>query len=71
MDEAARVRKQMAEMGTTTGAITLGDATPDVTKELAEITRLLTGTLEEQAQGRERLKVLTETLTPKLPLSGQ
>ncbi|MDP9193966.1 MAG: hypothetical protein M3P06_19910 [Acidobacteriota bacterium] len=71
MDEAARVRKQMAEMGTTTGAITLGDATPDVTKELAEITRLLTGTLEEQAQGRERLKVLTETLTPKVPLSGQ
>lgn len=66
MDEAARVRKQMAEMGTTTGSINLGDATPDVTRELAEIARLLAGTLDEQTQGRERLKVLTETLTPKV-----
>jgi hypothetical protein len=66
MDEAARVRKQMAEMGTTTGSINLGDATPDVTKELAEIARLLSGTLDEQTQGRERLKVLTETLTPRV-----
>ena len=66
MDEAARVRKQMAEMGTTTGSIALGGATPDVTKELAEIARLLAGTLDEQGQGRERLRVLTETLTPKV-----
>jgi len=66
MDEAARVRKQMAEAGTTTGSIAVGDATPDVTKELAEISRLLMGTVDEQAQGRERLKVLTEALTPKV-----
>ena len=66
MEEAARVRRQMAESGTTTGSIHLGDATPDVTRELAEIARLLAGTLDEQAQGRERLKVLTETLTPRV-----
>jgi hypothetical protein len=66
MAEAARVRKQMAESGTTTGSIAVGDATPDVMKELAEIARLLMGTVDEQAQGRERLKVLTEALTPKV-----
>jgi hypothetical protein len=66
MEETARVRKQMAASGTTTGSIALGDATPDVTRELAEIARMLSGTLEEQGQGRERLKVLTETLTPKV-----
>ena len=65
MEEAARVRRQMAEMGTTTGAIAVGDATPDVTRELAEISRLLAGTMDEQAQGRDRLRVLQETLTPK------
>ncbi|HEX2059910.1 MAG TPA: hypothetical protein VHK90_04155, partial [Thermoanaerobaculia bacterium] len=39
--EAARVRKQMAESGITTGSIAIGDATPDVINELAEISRLL------------------------------
>jgi hypothetical protein len=66
MEEATRVRRQMAESGTTTGSINLGDATPDVTRELAEISRMLAGTLDEQAQARERLRVLTETLTPKV-----
>ena len=66
MEEAARVRRQMAQSGTTTGSIALGDATPDVTRELAEIARMLAGTLDEQAQGRERLKVLIEALTPKV-----
>lgn len=65
MEEAARVRKQMAEMGTTTGAISIGDATPDVVKEMESVARLLNGTVDEQAQGRERLRVLTESLTPK------
>jgi hypothetical protein len=66
MEEAARVRRQMATSGTTTGSINVGDATPDVLRELAEIARLLTGTVDEQAQGRERLRVLMETLTPKM-----
>ncbi len=63
--EAARVRKIMAEAGTTTGAIALGDATPDVVNELAEITRLLAGTLQEQTDARARLETLTSTLKPK------
>jgi hypothetical protein len=65
MEESARVRKQMAESGTTTGSIAVGDATPDVTRELAEISRLMAGTLEEQAQARTRLGELIATLTAK------
>ncbi|MFL6244461.1 MAG: hypothetical protein ACJ74H_00425 [Thermoanaerobaculia bacterium] len=65
MEESARVRRQMAESGTTTGSIAVGDATPDVTRELAEIARLMGGTLEEQAQARTRLNGLIGTLTPK------
>lgn len=65
MDEAARVRKQMAESSTTTGSIALGDATPDVTRELADIARMMAGTLEEQSQARTRLADLIATLTPK------
>lgn len=66
MEEAARVRRQMAESGTTTGSLAVGDATPDVIKELGEIAHLLAGTLEEQSQGRERLTALMEALTPKV-----
>lgn len=65
-EEAARVRRQMIEMGVTTGAIALGDATPDVVRELGEVARLLTGTLEEQSEGRTRLQTLIETLKPKV-----
>jgi hypothetical protein len=65
MEETARLRRQMATSGTTTGSIAVGDATPDVLRELAEIARLLAGTVDEQAQGRERLRVLSDTLTPK------
>lgn len=64
-EEAARVRRQMAEMGVTTGAIALGDATPDVVRELGEISRLMTGTLEEQTEGRTRMQTLIDTLRPK------
>jgi hypothetical protein len=66
MEESARVRRQMAADGTTTGSIAVGDATPDVTRELGDVTRLLGGTLEEQTQARERLRVLIEALTPKV-----
>lgn len=68
-EEAARVRKQMAESGTTTGAIHLGDATPDVVNELAAISRLMIGTAQEQADGRARLEALIAKLKPALPAS--
>jgi hypothetical protein len=67
-EEATRVRKMMAEAGTTTGTINVGDATPDVTVELTEITRLLSGTLQEQTDARARLEKLITSLKPK---SGQ
>lgn len=65
MEEAARVRRQMAESGTTTGSIAPGDATPDVVAELAQIGRLMAGTLQEQADARTRLGALLTTLKPK------
>jgi hypothetical protein len=65
-EEAARARRQMAEMGITSGAIALGDATPDVVRELGEISRLMTGTLEEQTEGRTRMQTLIDTLKPKV-----
>jgi hypothetical protein len=61
----AMERKRLAESGQTKGAITVGDATPDVVNELAEISRLLTGTLEEQAGARARLAALVDALRPK------
>lgn len=63
-EEAARVRRQMAESGTTTGSVNLGDATPDVTNELASILRLLNGTAQEQADGRAQLNALVTKLQP-------
>ncbi len=66
-EEAARVRKQMAEGGTTTGSINLGDATPDVTKELSDIARMLSGTLDEQTEARARLEALITKLKPAPP----
>lgn len=64
-EEAARVRKMMAEAGTTTGSIALGDATPDVVNALAEVSRMMNGTLEEQTEARARMQALLETLRPK------
>jgi transposase-like protein len=66
-EEAARVRKEMAESGMTTGAIHLGDATPDVANELAEIARMLNGPVQEQADGRARLEALIAKLKPAAP----
>ena len=62
--EAARVRKEMAESGTITGSINLGDATPDVTRELEEISRLLNGTVPDQSEGRALLEALIARLKP-------
>lgn len=63
--EAARLRREMAEQGVLTGSIHLGDATPDVVRELGEISRLLSATLQEQSDARTRLEQLIATLTPK------
>jgi hypothetical protein len=62
--EAARVRAQMAQSGTITGSINLGDATPDVVRELEDVARLLNGTVAEQSEGRARLEALTAKLKP-------
>lgn len=66
-EEAARVRKQMVESGTTTGSINLGDATPDVVNELADIARMLSGTLQEQTDARAKLDALVTKLKPAQP----
>jgi hypothetical protein len=63
-EEAARVRRLMAETGVTTGSIARGDATPDVVNALSEISRLLGGTLQEQTDARTRLQNLIGTLKP-------
>jgi hypothetical protein len=63
--DAAMERKSLAESGQTKGAIAVGDATPDVVNELAEISRLLTGTLDEQAGARARLAARVDALRPK------
>lgn len=63
---AADERRRLTATGEVKGAIVAGDATPDVTRELAEIARLLGGTLQEQADARARLDTLLATLRPPL-----
>lgn len=65
MEETARVRRQLAMSGTTTGSFNAGDATPDVLHELAEIKGMMSGTLDQQSQARMRLTALIDSLTPK------
>lgn len=62
--EQARLAEERRS-GAIKGAIALGDATPDVVRELADIARLLNGTVQEQGDGRGRLQALIETLSPK------
>ncbi|HEU4521588.1 MAG TPA: hypothetical protein VFT12_06275 [Thermoanaerobaculia bacterium] len=59
-------RKTLLESGQMKGAVVAGDATPDVLHELSAIQRLLSGTLDEQADARRRLQALTEALTPQV-----
>lgn len=66
MAEATRMRQQLAETDTVTGNIKLGDATPDVVRELSDIRGMLAGPLDEQTTARERLARLIATLSPKL-----
>jgi hypothetical protein len=46
------------------GAILLGDASPDVVREMTDIARLLNGTVSEQGEGRARLQAMIEKLSP-------
>jgi hypothetical protein len=46
------------------GAIVLGDASPDVVREMTDIARLLNGTIGDQTEGRARLQALIEKLSP-------
>jgi hypothetical protein len=61
---ATAERRQAALTGTMRGAVAAGDATPDVTVELAEISRMLSGTLQEQSDARTRLDALLTKLRP-------
>ena len=63
---AAEERRRLAAAGEVKGTIVAGDATPDVTRELAEIARLLGGNLQEQADARTRLDALLAALRPPL-----
>jgi hypothetical protein len=54
----------MMTTGMTTGQVLAGDATPDVVKELGEIQRLLSGTLDQQAEARKRMQALIDALSP-------
>lgn len=61
----AEERRAQAASGYTTGQIALGDATPDVVRELNDISRLLNGTVQEQGDGRARLQALIDRLSPQ------
>lgn len=62
---AAERRKQLMLTGEKTTTIAVGDATPDVLAAMQEISRLLGGTLDDQAQARVKLQALIELLQPK------
>lgn len=59
--------RQLAESGEQTGVIAVGDATPDVVHELGKASKLLTGTVAEQEQGRKAIEALIEKLSPPVP----
>lgn len=63
---AADERRRLTAVGEVRGSIVSGDATPDVTRELSEIARLIGGTLQEQADARARLDALLAALRPPL-----
>jgi hypothetical protein len=62
---ATEERKAIALKGVMKQTIDVGDATPDVTFALSEVSTLLGGSLEQQNEGRTKLLKLIETLTPK------
>jgi hypothetical protein len=65
--KAVEERKAMAAAGTEKGSIALGDATPDVVRALQDVSRMLSGTLQEQADARAKLDALVKSLAPPAP----
>ncbi|HWW61112.1 MAG TPA: hypothetical protein VN181_07085 [Thermoanaerobaculia bacterium] len=61
---AAEQARALEERKSENGAITAADASPDVTKALGEIARMMNGTLQEQSDARVRLQQLIESLSP-------
>ena len=61
---AAEQARAAEERRASKGAIVLGDASPDVVREMTDIARLLNGTVSEQGEGRARLQALIEKLSP-------
>ncbi|MGZ8812349.1 MAG: hypothetical protein ACXW29_14515, partial [Thermoanaerobaculia bacterium] len=61
---AAEQRRMELAAGTMKGSIAPGDATNDVLAALRDVSRLLGGTLEEQAAARARLQTLIDSLQP-------
>lgn len=59
--------RELVDSGETTGAVALGDATPDVVHELDKAAKLLSGTVAEQEEGRAALQSLIEKLSPPVP----
>jgi len=49
----------------TTGAIAVGDASPDVVAALQDVVRLLGGNLQDQSDARTKLQSLIDSLQPK------
>lgn len=64
--QSAAAERRRAELaaGTMKGSIAPGDATTDILAALRDISRLLGGTLEEQAAARARLQTLLDSLQP-------
>lgn len=63
--------RQLAESGQATGTVAVGDATPDVIHELDKASKLLTGTVAEQEEGRKMLESLLQKLSPPPPAAPE
>lgn len=61
---AAEQAAALEARNTARGIIAVGDASPDVVDALADISRMLNGTLQEQTDARARLQELIEKLRP-------
>ncbi|HET7435222.1 MAG TPA: hypothetical protein VFN10_10985 [Thermoanaerobaculia bacterium] len=61
---AADQQRALQDRQTANGTITAADASPDVIDALANISRMLNGTLQEQSDARARLQELIEKLRP-------
>lgn len=62
---ATAERKALVEAGTLKNAIAVGDATPDVLRKLDDVSRLMAGTADEQAEARKQMSELLLQLKPQ------